>query len=311
MSDDNMIHIKGRFLELFSELDEVEIDYIDKWISSHSYKKDLQNKSALNSSEKCLIKIANTIKKLVPFEAELPSENIVPPTIGNLADCTKESTCHIDEFLYDHNTVEDLTQQGKIKRHYCVDCNSRNIKELTLISHSLSRQTLLYIFKFLLPKDLENKQFLDLGSRLGAVIYGAYYLSNATNIVGVEINKECCDLQDTIVGQYSMDNDRIKIINADILDRSDIVQNSDIIVINCLDHFVNVDIHREIWYFLKKHLKKGSYVITVRSIADTLIALDMFEELSNWLSISKPNQMENEMFFDMEDCNEIYLYTVN
>ncbi|XP_026752537.1 uncharacterized protein LOC113512809 [Galleria mellonella] len=311
MSDDTLIHIKSRILELFSELDEGEMDYIDKWISSHSYKKDLQNKVTLDSAEKCLIKIAKTIKKLVPFEAEMPSENIVPPTVGNQADCTKESTCHIDEFLYDHKDLEDLTKQGKIKRHYCLDCNSRNIQELTLISHSLSRQTLLYIFKFLLPKDLENKQILDLGSRLGAVLYGAYYFSNVGNIVGVEINKECCDLQETIIGQYAMDTDRIKVIHTDILDRSDVVQNSDIIVVNCLDHFVDVDKHKQIWYFLKKHIKKGSYLITVRSMADTLIALDMFEELSNWLNICKPNQLENEIFFDIEDCNEIYLYTVN
>lgn len=36
----------------------------------------------------------------------------------------------------------------------------------------MSRQALQYIFKVLLPKDLEDKQVLDVGSRLGAVIFG-------------------------------------------------------------------------------------------------------------------------------------------
>ncbi|KAM3962042.1 uncharacterized protein ACR2FA_003936 [Aphomia sociella] len=313
MSDDNLsiIHTKSRLLELLSQLDESEMDDIDKWISSHSYKKDLQTKKMYDNTEKSLIKIGKTIKKLIPFEAEMPSENIVPPTVGDQADCTKESTYHVDEFLYDHDEVEALTKKGKIKRHYCLDCNSRNIKELTLISHSISRQTLLYLFKFLLPKDLEDKQILDVGSRLGAVLYGAYYFSNVGTIVGVEINKECCDLQERIIGQYSMDNDRIKVVHTDILDRSDILHNSDIIVINSLDYFVDVEKHKQLWYFFKKHIKKGSYVVSVRSMVDTLTALDMFEELENWLTVCKPHQLDNEIFFDLEDCNEMYLYTVN
>lgn len=36
----------------------------------------------------------------------------------------------------------------------------------------MSRQQLQYIFNVLLPNDLEEKQILDVGSRLGAVIYG-------------------------------------------------------------------------------------------------------------------------------------------
>lgn len=125
------------------------------------------------------------------------------------------------------------------------------------------------------------------------------------------MNKECCDIQEGIIGQYSMDNDRIKVVHSDILDRSDIVHNSDIIVVNTLDHFVTTEKHREIWYFFKKHIKKGSYLITGRSMADTLTSLDIFEELMNWLNICKPSQLENGILFDIEDCNEIYMYTVN
>lgn len=36
----------------------------------------------------------------------------------------------------------------------------------------MSRQALKYIFTVQLPKELEDKQVLDVGSRLGAVLYG-------------------------------------------------------------------------------------------------------------------------------------------
>lgn len=36
----------------------------------------------------------------------------------------------------------------------------------------MSRPTLQYIFNVLLPADLEGKRLLDVGSRLGAVLYG-------------------------------------------------------------------------------------------------------------------------------------------
>lgn len=83
---------------------------------------------ALQKTEKKLIQIGNTIKTLIPLAAEMPSENIVPPKIGSSSDCTEVNTCHVDEFLYDESEVEKLVEKGKIRRHYCLDCSSRNVK---------------------------------------------------------------------------------------------------------------------------------------------------------------------------------------
>ncbi|XP_072949897.1 uncharacterized protein [Epargyreus clarus] len=310
MSDED-VNIKFRLLDLFSDLDENELQSIESWICSRSYKEDLENKKKLKKSEKLLDKIGDAIKKLVPFEAEMSSEQIVAPTIGDQADCNKVNTCHVDEFLYDEKQVTKLVQQGKLKRHYCLDCHSRNVDELIFISHSMSKQALQYIFKVLLPKDLGEKNVLDVGSRLGAVLYAAYYFSNASKIVGVEMNKDCCDVQDKIIGQFNMDINRIKVIHSDIMERQDIVESSDIIIINVLDFFVDIEKHKEMWYFFKKHIKKGSYLISNRSMADTLNTLDIYEDFLNWLIISKPNQLENEVFFDVEDYSELFLYIVN
>lgn len=82
----------------------------------------------MDASNDILKKIGDTIKDLVPFEAEMVSETIAPPTIGDQADCNAANTLHVDEFLYDEEEVAELAKKGKIKRHYCLDCSSRNIE---------------------------------------------------------------------------------------------------------------------------------------------------------------------------------------
>lgn len=139
----------------------------------------------------------------------------------------------------------------------------------------------------------------------------AFYFSNAGAIVGVEMNKDCCEVQERIIKQFSMDPNRIKVVHSDVTERSDIVASSNVILINVLDFFVDVETHRKIWYFFKQHIKKGSYVICNRSITDTLDSIGLFEELMDWLCICKPCQQENELFFDLEDYMDIHLYTVN
>ncbi|XP_038212625.1 uncharacterized protein LOC119832885 [Zerene cesonia] len=311
MGDESVLNVKCRILDLISELGDHEVQNIEEWITSQSYRKDLEQKRNLQRSEKQLIKIANTLRKIVPFEAEMTTEKIEPPTVGDQADCTKENTCHVDEFLYDDKHVDELVKSEKLTRFYCSQCNSRKTKELIFISHSMSRQALQYIFTVLLPKDLEDKKILDVGSRLGAVLYGAYYFSNASTIVGVEMNKELCEIQENVIKKYSMDANRIKVVHADIMERNDIVECSNIIIINVLDFFVDIEKHKDMWYFFKKHIKKGSYLVSNRSMADTLNSLDIYEDMIGWLNICKPNQIENEIFFDLEDYNELYLYTVN
>lgn len=86
----------------------------------------------LLKAEEYFIKLGNSIKKSVPFKGEMASEDIMFPTVGDQADCTEANTCHVDEFLYDDNQVEALVKKGKIQRHYCTDCNSRNIKVLSV-----------------------------------------------------------------------------------------------------------------------------------------------------------------------------------
>lgn len=63
----------------------------------------------------------------------MDSETIIPPTVGDQADCNSVNTCHVDAFLYDEEEVENLVKEGKLKRFYCLDCHSRNVKVMHVI----------------------------------------------------------------------------------------------------------------------------------------------------------------------------------
>lgn len=78
-----------------------------------------------------------------------------------------------------------------------------------------------YVFKYLL-KPLESETILDVGSRLGPVLYGAYIYTSSPNIIGVEINSELCNFQSIIVKKFNFD-DRIKIVCNNIFNCMDVV----------------------------------------------------------------------------------------
>nr|CAD7397821.1 unnamed protein product [Timema poppensis] len=147
---------------------------------------------------------------------------------------------HVDSFLYDDDDFDDMCSDGKVPRFFCKDCDSRNTEPLEVISHSLSRTRLKYIFQAMLPP-LEYLTLLDVGSRLGAVLYGlcpvlggggspsafspygdpyprgdslapavsllvfqAFLYTNAAKIIGVEINSDFCKLQTKTIRKHSM-----------------------------------------------------------------------------------------------------------
>lgn len=51
---------------------------------------------------------------------------------------------------------------------------------------------------------------VDVGSRLGVLCYGAYLMSGASRIIGVELNSDLCTLQESVIQRFSM-NDRIQV----------------------------------------------------------------------------------------------------
>ena len=121
-------------------------------------------------------------------------------------------------------------KEGLLARSYCLDCGSRKIEDLTYITHSCSKERLQFIFGDLLPS-LEGKTVVDVGSRLGAVLYGAYYYSDASKIVGIEINKDFCKLQEDTVAKFGLKK-RIKIVLGNMCAQTELLASADVIVLN-------------------------------------------------------------------------------
>ena len=83
----------------------------------------------------------------------------------------------------------------------CCDCSSRNIKDLELVSHSMSNDTLCAVF----DEFKDFKCIVDVGSRTGCVLYAAYLMSSAEKIIGIEIEPGWCKLQRKIVDQFQFE----------------------------------------------------------------------------------------------------------
>ncbi|XP_029037389.1 uncharacterized protein LOC114873327 [Osmia bicornis bicornis] len=274
------------------------------------------NKCSIEEDQlRSLKNIVLDIRNRVPFDGILPTEQIVPPTIGENSDCDDASTIHVDAFLYDNKEVDELIEQGEVDNLYCANCGSNNVKEYNIISHSLSVSGMLYILHTVLPS-LENKTVLDIGSRLGAVLYGTHIVTSAKRIIGVEMNKELCMLQYDIVHKYKM-NDRIEIVNKRIEECPEIVQKSDIIIMNNpFEFYVAESVHIEIWKFLKANIQSGTILVTRPPIETTFKTLKTGISISKWLrpyeseKFTREPQVFGSLILDPNEHSDIRFYEV-
>ena len=157
--------------------------------------------------------IIGAIKTQVPFDGLSPAENMIfPGGDGHLAGLDHYNTQFVDSFLYDEDDVDCLVEDGSLSRYYSTDersFGSRQVKPLTFLSHSFSTQDLAFIYGDEVLGDLTGQTVLDVGSRLGAVLYHGYYHSKASQLVGVEMNPFFDQMQRKIVADFGL-GDRIK-----------------------------------------------------------------------------------------------------
>lgn len=234
-----------------------------------------------------LAAIANDIRSELPPDALLPSETIVTSTVGPNSDCNPAHTVHVDAFLYDDEMVDKMCDEGQLPRSYCLQCGSKKTKPLTYISHSASRERINVIFNSLLPP-IDGKVILDIGSRLGCILYGAFVYSRASKIVGVEMNSDFCKLQREVIRKYNF-QDRIEVVEDNIMNRPDIVQAADVIVMNNVFEFF-MDVERQVmaWSFLRQTIPKGVLLVTVPPLEETFASLPTNINLAEWVQELPP-----------------------
>ncbi|XP_034965317.1 uncharacterized protein LOC118082268 [Zootoca vivipara] len=251
--------------------------------------------------------IAEDLRDCLPKEAMLSSEHLA---LQKLQQQTKP-TVHIDAFLYDDDCIDSLCEEGKMSRYYCLMCGSHRTAPLEFISHSFSISELKFLFRHVLP-DLTGKVVVDIGSRLGAVLFGGYFYSSASQIYGVEMNADFCRLQEVIVAKYQL-HGRIKVLHADICTQASLLQNADVVVMNnVFEYFLDSSEQARSWEFIRQNVrKKGSLLVTLPSLEKSLSELQVDIQLSQWVETLP---LDYDVFFeevaDREALEQIHLYRI-
>ncbi|CAH3155846.1 unnamed protein product [Porites evermanni] len=323
---------KTSFLSLLSSTDPSEVGNFMDWVIKHcsSVNSDDGTKDSANDCDGTLLipgdkrmkKIIKDIKKRIPLDGIMSSENIYYPE-GKNSDCDPSTTVHVDSFLYSDEDIDRLCDEGKMSRSYCKECGSHNTAPLTFISHSMPLLQLRFLFESALPSllsNLNNKCLVDIGSRLGALLYffsQAYYFSAIEKIIGVEINADLCGLQQQIIENYSM-ADRVEVKCADVCNELTLLKEADIIVLNnVFEFFMPVEEQIRTWKILREHLtKRGCIIVTVPSLKEaTLFNNKPCVDLDEWVQPCSVNYMYHAQNVsccdeDMEELQNMFFYQV-
>ena len=231
----------------------------------------------LVETRKKLFAVAEFVKGIVPnFEAVMPSEKLYFPekfAADGDETMTRENTVHLDGFLYDEDDEGLLVSQGKLPQAICNDCGSKNASPIQYITHSASKESLELIFTSLLPPLNESSVVLDVGSRLGAVLYGAYFYTPSKAIIGIEMNEDLCQLQARTIAKFSM-MDRISVVCAEMSTRPDLLERADVIILNNVFEFFTPgsEVRRQLWLTIMKNVKPGSFLVIFPGLDKSMIS---------------------------------------
>lgn len=315
---------KSSFLRTLSKLDPKDSEGFVEWVTEHCSNAYTCKQSGENIdytfkwAEKRLKNIKKDIKRIIPLQGVLETEKIRHPEEGKGLACEPSTTVHVDSFLYSDEDIDKLCDEGRMSRNYCKQCGSHNTASLTFISHSSSLVQLKFIFQAALPSiatNLADKLLVDVGSRLGAVLYGAYHFSPIKKIVGVEINSELCDLQQKITEKYKM-HDRVQIRCADICSEPTLLEQADIVVLNnVFEFFLSMNQQIRTWKFIREHVTTpGCILVTVPSLEEaTEFNNKPCIDVNSWVKPCIVNYDVPEISLleeDLDELQNIFFYQV-
>ncbi|XP_016347836.1 uncharacterized protein LOC107693105 [Sinocyclocheilus anshuiensis] len=304
----NFNDAKNEVLQVLSKTERRHLPKLLEWLKTSDDLDDflVDNQSVILQS------IAEDLRVCLPLEAMAPSETMAIQKTQQKS----HPTVHVDAFLYVEEAVDSLCEEGKMSRNYCLNCGSHRTAPLEFISHSFSIPELQFLFHNVLP-DLSGKLVVDVGSRLGAVLFGGYLYSASSQLVGIEISSEFVKLQAMAVEKYGF-SDRIQVIHADIRSQSSLVQNTDVLIMNnVFEYFMEPSDQMQAWLFISQNFrKKGALLVTVPSIQETLALLKdaVFLEtlaLSQWIEevpLDYTVYLKNDT--DPDSLKQIHLYRV-
>ncbi|KAH9377077.1 hypothetical protein HPB48_001789 [Haemaphysalis longicornis] len=103
----NLEQAEDKFRELLGQIDPAHSAEFILWIQ----RRYLMARHQVAEGHHKLMQIASYLRDIVPGNAVLPSETIIVPK----EDCDPATTVHVDAFLYDDHTIDELVEEGKLK----------------------------------------------------------------------------------------------------------------------------------------------------------------------------------------------------
>ncbi|MCP9262979.1 hypothetical protein DINM_006342 [Dirofilaria immitis] len=304
----NIEQAEQEFQNLLNRVEPKSVAEFLSWINEsffvsdgkhHTVNESVEFSGKSESTSECdilLRKIAMDIRSELPTIAILPSETMYWPQSGLDSDCNRDTTVHVDAFLYDDDDVDELVDRGTLSREYCAQCGCREIMPLTFISHSLSIDQLRYAFTVLVPlsRGMKGTLIVDVGSRLGAVLYAIYSYS-------------MCGLLAATT--------QLLVINDDVRKQAEVINAADVVVLhNVFSFFLPLTDQTECWEFLRKSTRPGAAIISnpaVEAVTDHLV---LSFRISDWLEKIETSHLAarhagiNQDLFN--DCVKLTLYKV-
>lgn len=204
--------------------------------------------------------VANSLRGTFDLSGTLPGESPSPPS--DRPELVPPMACMVDSFLHDDDEVEDLCEQGVLPRHFCSECKSTLIEPVNFMSHSFSMSRLSYLFEYLLPPLRPQDAVMDIGSRLGAALVGAFAYSGSNAIVGVEINDQWCQLQAKIIKEFHME-ERVSVLCGDVCQFPVEVRRSRVLILHDMfTFFLDQAQAGVVWRFLHENVSPGALLVT-------------------------------------------------
>ncbi|XP_029349747.1 uncharacterized protein LOC115035859 [Echeneis naucrates] len=256
---------KSELKALLSRVSPTEISKVLNWVRNSEELEDL----LVDNRKAMLRSIADDLKAFLPLDAMLPSETAAHTKMQQRS----RPTVHVDGFLYDEDQVDSLCEVGTMSRTYCLTCGSCRTAPLDFISHSFSVSELQFLFQNVLP-DLSGQTLVDVGSRLGAVLYGGYVYSSASRLLGLELSEEFVQLQNKMLHKYRL-TDRVQVLHTDVCTQDVLLQNADVLVLNnVFEFFMEPEEQVRAWRFIMQNFRRcGSLLVSVPSLQESLDTL--------------------------------------
>lgn len=222
-----------------------------------------------------LKRIATWLRAQLPTQAVMGSEELVFSRTGEFTEFTEDNTVSVDGFLYDDGDVERLTASGQLPSHHCTSCGSRKVVPLNFVSHSLSIPELEFVFlhsPLATLVDPHVATLVDVGSRLGAVLFGAAHFAGFQRCIGVEINSELCEVQRAAIAALCAGCDtRFEVVCDDIMNQPHTLAAADALVLhNAFQFFSSPERSATIWRFVARHTKPGCVIVSSPSLQEQL-----------------------------------------